>query len=138
MIRVILDTNVLVSAVLGKTLAPVLDHWRAGDFVLVVSSDIVREYIAVLRRPKFHLPPEAVDDLSSYLIRQADFVTPVEKLPGATADPKDDRFIEAAVAGRVDFIVSGDHHLLSLNQFRGIPILTARDFLEKLSFTIDN
>lgn len=132
MIRVILDTNVLVSVVLGKTLAPVLDHWRTGDFVLVVSSDIVREYIVVLRRPKFSLPPGVVDDLSSYLIRQAEFVTPVEKFPGVTADPKDDMFIEAAVAGRVDLIVSGDHHLLSLNQFRGIPILTARNFLEKL------
>ena len=43
--RVVVDTNVFVSAVLGYALQPLFDHWRAGTFVLVVSDEIVREYL---------------------------------------------------------------------------------------------
>jgi len=130
--RAVIDTNVLVSAVLGGTLAEVFDHWRAGQFTWVVSDDIMREYLDVLRRPKFALPADVVDTIIGYLFHQAEFAIPAELLRVIAADPKDDKFLEAAVAGRADVIVSGDQHLLALKAYREIPIIAAREFLDRL------
>ena len=130
--RIVLDTNVLVSAVLGGRVAPVLDQWRAGRFTLVVTDAIVREYLTVLRRPKLGLPAEVVDDIAAYIFRKAEFVTPMEFLTVIAADPTDDRFLEAAVAGEAEVIVSGNKHLLTLKVFRQIPILTVAEFLNAL------
>jgi putative PIN family toxin of toxin-antitoxin system len=112
--RVVLDTNVFVSGVLGGALAEVITRWQAGEFTVVVSDAIAREYLEVLRRPKFGLPAEVIDHIGAYLFQNADFVTPTEVLHVVPNDPKDDKFIEAAVAGEVDLVVSGDRHLLAL------------------------
>jgi len=130
--RVVIDTNVMVSGVLGGSVGAVLDHWRLGRFTLVVTDAIVGEYLEVLRRPKFALPPDVVDTIIGYVFHKAEFVYPSERVAVITADPKDNQFLEAAVAGNADSIVSGDQHLLSLGSFRGTPIITARGFLERL------
>ena len=133
MMPVVLDTNVFVSAVLGGTLEAVIDHWRAGRFTLVVTDEVVGEYLAVLRRPKFGLLPDVIDDVIGYVFRRAEFVTPVERLRVVESDPKDDKFLEAAVAGEAALIVSGDRHLSSLGAYRGIPIVSPREFLDRLA-----
>ena len=133
MTRLVLDTNVFVSAVLGATLAAVMDQWRAGRFTLIVTDEIVGEYLTVLRRSKFGLPPDVIDDIIGYVFRKARFVTPVERLRVIQADSADDKFLEAAVAGNAALIVSGDHHLLSLQAFRGMPIITPRELLDRLA-----
>jgi len=130
--RVVIDTNVFVSAVLGGALAEVLDRWQAGQFTLVVTDDIVREYLEVLRRPKFALPAGVIDTIVGYVFHKAEFFIPTEAVAAVSADPKDDRFLEAAIAGDADLIVSGDRHLLDLRSFRGTPIVTARDLLNRL------
>jgi len=132
MTRVVLDTNVFVSAVLGGRLAAVIDHWLAGQFTLLVTGEIVREYLAVLRRPKFALPDTTIDDIIGYVFHKAEFVTPTEQLHLVEADPNDDKFLEAAAAGGATLIVSGDQHLLSLPSFRDISIITPRQFLDHL------
>jgi len=130
--RVVLDTNVLVSAMLGGQVAPVLEQWRAGRFTVIVTDAIVREYLAVLHRPKFGLPAEIVDDIAAYIFRNAEFVTPLESLRVIAADPADDRFLEAAVAGEAEAIVSGNKHLLGLKVFRQIPIVSVNEFVSEL------
>jgi putative PIN family toxin of toxin-antitoxin system len=97
-----------------------------------VTSDILDEYFAVINRPKFHLKQETVDRIIRYIYQVAEFVVPSETIPTLEADPKDTMFLAAAVAGHVDAIVSGDAHLLELKAFQGIPILSAREFLETL------
>ena len=131
--KIVLDTNVLISAILGGVTARILDLWRAGIFDMVVTTDIMHEYLTVLRRPKFKLPSQVVDDISIYLYRHAIFVTPQESISAIPDDPKDNRFLEAAIAGEADFIVSGDHHLLDLKAFRGVPVIRVREFLEMLN-----
>ena len=131
--RAVVDTNVIVSAVLGGQLEEVLARWRAGEFTLIVSDAIASEYLEVLRRPKFGLPAEVIDNIGAYLFQHAEFVTPSESIQAVPDDPKDDKFIEAAVAGNAAVIVSGDQHLLQLGVYRGLPILTARAFLETLA-----
>jgi putative PIN family toxin of toxin-antitoxin system len=130
--RVVLDTNVLVSAILGGTSGRVLDLWRAGKFELVLTVEVVKEYFEVLKRPKFKLPPEVTASIGAFLYRKGIFVTPEEKILAITDDPKDNKFLEAAVAGEAEVLVSGDHHLLSLSTFRSVRILSINQFLEGL------
>lgn len=128
---VVIDTNVFVSSVLGGFLRPILDHWRDERFELVVSEAIVREYITVLRRQKFELPLSVIDPIMTYLLRKARFVTPEEHITTIKEDFTDNMFLEAAVTGSADAIVSGDkQHILPLETFRGIPIITAYQFLK--------
>jgi putative PIN family toxin of toxin-antitoxin system len=130
--RVVLDTNVLVSAILGGTSYHILDLWRDGKFDLLVTVDVLQEYLGVLKRPKFKLPPEVIASIGAFLYRKGIFVTPEEKILAVTDDPKDNKFLEAAIAGDADVLVSGDHHLLTLNAFRRVQILSVNQFLEGL------
>jgi len=130
--RVILDTNVFISMALGGHVGKINDGWKAGKFTLVVSDDIVSEYLDVLRRPKLHLSSHTVSAIANRIYRKAKFTTPKEKVTFIESDPSDNKFLEAAIAGRVDFIVSGDKHLLDLQGFRSILILTVRDFIAML------
>ncbi|MBI5353701.1 MAG: putative toxin-antitoxin system toxin component, PIN family [Chloroflexi bacterium] len=130
--RVVLDTNILVSMALGGEVGKVNDEWKAEKFLLIVSDEIVSEYLDVLQRPKLHLKPYTIAVIMGRIYRKAEFVAPTERTPNIQPDPKDDKFLEAAIAGKVDIIVSGDKHLLDLKEFRSIPIITGREFLDWL------
>ena len=130
--RVVLDTNIFVSAVLGGSLGVVMDEWKAGKFILVISGVIAGEYLEVINRPKFKISAREAATTTDYLFKTAEFVTPLETITAVKADPSDDKFLEAALEGKADCIVSGDEHLLALKSFRGIPIITARKFIERL------
>ena len=130
--RVVLDTNVFVSSLLGGRLAAVIDAWREGRFEVVVDRDIIREYAAVLAREKFGLSAEVQDAILAYVIRRAEFATVTEKVRVVEADPSDDKFLGVARAAGVDLIVSGDHHLLGLGSWEGIPIVAPTAFLDRL------
>jgi putative PIN family toxin of toxin-antitoxin system len=130
--RVVLDTNIVVSSALGGALELILDKWAEDVFTVIVTSDILSEYFEVLNRPKFMLTQATIDRIIRYSYQFAEFVVPEERIHFVEADPKDDKFLEAAIAGRADFIVSGDAHLLELMEFRTIPILIARDFIDRL------
>ena len=127
--RVVLDTNVFISAVLGGRLGVIIDEWKAGKFTLIVTDSIAREYLDVINRPKFKIPQAEIVAATDYLLQSAEFVTPQEEIQVIVADLTDNKFLEAAVAGKVNFIVSGDNHLLELKSFREIPIVTAREFI---------
>jgi putative PIN family toxin of toxin-antitoxin system len=130
--RVVLDTNVFVSAVLGPTLQSILAYWRSGTFTLIVSDEIVQEYLGVLRRPKFRLTPEIIDPIMAQIFQLADFVAPDVSIHAVQADPSDNKFLEVALAGKAIYIVSGDNHLLDIKAYQDIRILTAREFISIL------
>jgi uncharacterized protein len=131
--RVVLDTNIFISAVLGGRLGIIIDEWKAGKFKLIVTDAIAREYLEVINRPKFKIPQDEIIAASDYLLQLAEFVTPEEEILVIVADPTDNKFLEAAIAGKVDYIVSGDNHLLEVVSFRNIPIITAREFISLLN-----
>lgn len=131
--RVVLDTNVLISSALGGALAPVLEQWSEGKFIVIVSTEIFEEYLEVLSRPRFGLPQATIDKVTRFIYRFAEFVVADERMRVVADDPDDDKFLEAAVADRADCIVSGDRHLLEIGQFRSIPILNGRAFLNWLN-----
>ena len=127
--RIVLDTNIFISAILGGKLGIIIDEWKAGKFTLIITDSIAREYIEVINRPKFKIPRDEIIATTDYLLQTAEFVTPQENIQVVVADVTDNKFLEAAVAGRANSILSGDNHLLELESFREIPITTARDFI---------
>ncbi len=130
--RVILDTNIFISAVLGGRLGVIIDEWKVGKFKLIVTDSIAHEYLDVINRPKFKIPKNEIVAATDYLLQIVEFVTPEEEILVIVADPTDNKFLEAAVAGKVNYVVSGDNHLLEIGSFRDIPIITAREFIDLL------
>jgi putative PIN family toxin of toxin-antitoxin system len=127
--RVVLDTNILVSGLLGGTATEVIRKWRAGAFDLILSEEIIAEYTAVLIRPKFGLARWVIEELLGYIREKAEWVVPSGEIAAVARDPSDNMFLEAAVSGRADWIVSGDNDLLHIGEFEGIPIISAGAFL---------
>lgn len=130
--RVVIDTNIIVSAFLGGELETILHLLRSDKFRLIVSKKITDEYFNVLSRPKFKIRLAELNDFAALLIIKADSVSPAANVDVITADPSDNMFLAAALEGDVEFIVSGDRHLLEMKAFQEIPILTAREFLNLL------
>ena len=129
--RFVVDTNTLVSRLLLSGSIPaqaVQKAIRSGD--LLFSSETLTELNEVLRRPKFdrYLGPKDRDQFMHLLARLAIIVQVTHPVQGCR-DPKDDKFLEVAFNGRADVLISGDADLLELNPFRGIPILSRREFL---------
>jgi len=130
--RVVLDTNIFVSMLMGGPLRKINHAWRTGKFTLIVSDEIVSEYLEVLQRPKLHLSLRAISIAIGRIQRKAEFVLPLQSVTAVEDDPSDNKFLEALLAGKADYLVSGDKHLLDLKTFRGIPIITARQFINRL------
>lgn len=134
-LRIVLDTNVLVSAALRPRGTPgrCLQIATATGMALL-SRETAEEFAEVLLRDKFDRYV-SVRDRESFLrafIEKAEVVEMTETIE-ACRDPKDDKFLEAAVGGRAAYLVSGDEDLLVLHPFRGIPILTPAAFLAEVT-----
>ena len=130
--RVVLDTNILISAMLSAESPPglALDRVTRGE-ALLVSKATLAELVEVAHRAKFDKFVSSASR-SDFLSRIADYgeVIAIIRVVHACRDPKDDKFLEVAVNGDASCIVTGDQDLLALHPFRGIDILTARTFLD--------
>jgi putative PIN family toxin of toxin-antitoxin system len=132
--RVVLDTNVVVSACFWR--GPPHDclvAWARLRFVAAISPPLLAEYEEtyeeLLPRYRDRQPVDWVRALGE----AADLVFPVERVAGASPDPFDDMVLECALAAEADCLVSGDKkHLLPMGAFRGIPVLAPADFLRRL------
>ena len=107
--RIVLDTNVLVSALLhpGSKPARVLQACFSGQATVLLDSRILREYATVLARPKFRIPPEIVKEVLGILLGSGEFVA-AEPWPGTVPDPGDLPFLEVAVSGQAEAVVTGN------------------------------
>jgi uncharacterized protein len=129
------DTNVVVSALLFSRSKPARAFFAALDEgEVLVSADVIKELNDVLGREKFerYVSEEERTRFLRSLLREASLIEPEEEIQ-ACRDPKDDKYLELAVSGGADYIVSGDDDMLALNPFRGIPILTPDEFLSRVS-----
>jgi len=127
-LRVVLDTSTVVSGVIGGISTEVLDLLKEGVFEALVSEEIFREYTEVLNRPKFGFPRWVINDILGFLRAEGIWVFPRRKFSVIKEDPDDNKFLEAALEGKADYILSGDKHLLNLEEFEGIPIIGSREF----------
>lgn len=131
--RVVTDTNVLVSGLLAAKSAPGRAMHKAIDTAQLLISDATFEgLIEVLLRPEFdaYITPDERQAFFSLVDRVAERV-PVTTVVRACRDSKDDKFLELAVSGNANLIVSGDKDLLALHPFRGIDIVTPTQYMGK-------
>ena len=137
MVRVVLDTNVLISAILfGGKPRQILEKAVRGEIRLCLSEPILEELKGVLRRSKFDYSPEMIQVILTELTGIADLVNPSKSIGVVLEDPDDNRILECAVEAEANYIITGDSHLLKLSRYRNIEVLNAVAFLEKLSSAI--
>ena len=132
--RVVIDTNVLVSAMLVEGSVPdqVTRLALAGRFVWLVDTRIVSEYREVLQRPTFAFDVAAVRDLLAVVDAYAEWIV-ADPLPLTLPDESDRPFVEVAVAGGADVIVTGNVADFRVAEGRlGVRILNPRRFLDLL------
>jgi putative PIN family toxin of toxin-antitoxin system len=132
-LKVVLDTNVLISAILfGGKPRQILEKAIRGEIRLCLSEPILEELSEVLRRSKFDYSPEMIQVILTELTGIADFVNPSETIDVVLEDPDDDRILECAVEAKVNYIITGDVHLLKLSRYQDIEIVNVVGFLERL------
>ena len=139
MLRIVLDANVYVSALIrpegppGQILARFL---RGGDFDLVVSPSIIDETLTAFRYPKVRKYLRAAVDPALWfedLVLLAHLVEAGPPYPSVSEDPDDDKYFAAALAGQATLVVSGDPDLLSVGSHEGIRVVSPRALLDLLS-----
>ncbi len=130
--RVVLDTNVLVSGVFfGGVPGRILEGWKDKKLTLLVSPAILDEYYRVGRSLAGRYGGIDLDPFLALLAMHAEVVDASEIIAGVCADPDDDKFMTCAVAGGARIVVSGDKHLRDVSGWRGIQVVTPRGFVER-------
>ena len=135
--RVVVDTNILVGYLITHRppIAEIVDVYLArGDFTLLISPVLLEELDRVLQYPRLHRYYDAETRLRfvALIAALSETVDLPDEVPRICRDPADDWVIACAVVGGADVIVSGDQDLLDLGQVSDIPIISARQFLERL------
>lgn len=131
--RIVLDTNVIVSGLLSAFGPPaqIVDLVSSGDVVLVVDDRILSEYSDVLARPRFHFGARQIDDFLKLTDHAVHMIG--APLPFALRDAGDEPFLEVAIAGAVDALVTGNEKHFKVPRGRlAIPIVSPRRFLDLL------
>ena len=131
--RVVLDTNILVSALITKGTPPdqLYQAWLRGEIELVTSVAQIEEVADVLARPRLrrYVNSDEATQMVAAIHQRATVLTEVPEI-SRSPDPKDDPILAVAVAGRVGLVVSGDKgDMLALGDVEGIPIRSAREAL---------
>ncbi|MEQ8684641.1 MAG: putative toxin-antitoxin system toxin component, PIN family [Imperialibacter sp.] len=131
--RIVLDCNTVVSAsLLEDSLSRRAVNWVIINCEILVSDEVHSEISEVLKRPKFkkYFPDREPDNLLIQIAAVAQQVEISEKIT-ACRDPKDNMYLELAIAGQADCIVTGDKALLDLHPFRNVPIISPAEFVRQ-------
>ena len=130
--KVVLDTNVLISSILFKgELAGIVDLWKGGKIVPVVSRETFDEFRKVLEYPKFRLAKGEIKTImEEEVLPFFEIVEISAEVSGVCKDPDDDKFISCALAASADFIVSGDKDLCDITKYKSVKIVRASDLLK--------
>ncbi len=133
MARVVIDTNVLVSAFINNGKPRKLLLKLLEEHTVILSSQMLAELADVLSRDKFFVTSSQVDRFISVLVRKTKIVSVDSSFKVILEDPDDDIVLNTALSGKADYIVTGDKHLLSLRKFEKIEVLKVNQMLEILS-----
>ncbi|HUL31979.1 MAG TPA: putative toxin-antitoxin system toxin component, PIN family [Thermodesulfobacteriota bacterium] len=132
--RVVLDTNVLVSALLFKgSLSRFVQLWRRGKIIPVISKETFEELTMVLHYPKFSLSKNEIESVIEHeILPYFEVVEVLREVKGVCRDPGDDKFISCALSASADCVVSGDKEFCDLRQYKTLKIVNPADFLRRL------
>ena len=137
--KAVLDTNVIISALISRSATPparILSFWQTHQLDLVLSEAILQEYSRVLRYPHIQKQHKKTHKELEIFIQQfrqlATLVYPTKEITIVKQGPDDNKFLACAIAGKVQYIVSGDSDLLQVGEYNGIHILLPTVFLRLL------
>lgn len=132
-IRIVIDTNILISFLIGKTLAGLSEAIINNDVIILFSTDLFDELIEVLQRPKFtkYFSQEDIQEFVSLVHSKVEWIG-INKHFDDCRDPKDNFLLDLCVSGNADYLISGDEDLLTLNPFGHTKIINYRNFQEVL------
>ena len=135
MLKVVFDTNVIVSAAFYQASLPALLLSLALEekVRLFVSPALLNEYERVLKRPRFKLAEKEIMELMDKINRKAVIITPTQRLDVFKEDEPDNRILECAAKAKADFIITGNTKHFSFEEFRGSKIVTPREFINRIS-----
>lgn len=132
MLKLVIDTNLVISALLRPQSNPalIISLILRGDCRLCLSEDIFTEYEEVLARKKFNFLDRArVRELLSTLKKRALWVVPEISVDGVALDPADNAFLECALAAKADFLITGNIKHFPIKKFHHIRIATPAEFM---------
>ena len=129
--RGVMDTNVFVSGIFweGNLCSQLIEKWKSKKFELVSSMEIIEELVKTLKDFKIQMSDSMIEDWRNLIIETSIIVEPTIKLGVVKDDPDDNKFLEAGVTGKVDFIISQDKHLLKLGEYQGIKVVSPEEAL---------
>lgn len=134
MIGIVLDTNVYISGILfGGISRDILNKIIEGKITLYISDEIFGEIKDVLSRKKFDFPPEIVHHIINEIESISELIYPTVFYNIVVKDKDDNIIFDCAVEAKADFIVTGDKILQEIKSFKGIEILSPRDFLDRIN-----
>ena len=132
--RAVVDTSVLLPGVFfGGPPRDVLAAWRAGQFEVVVSPEILREYVRVGERLSARFPGADFERVLEVIAANATLVSAPALPEPVCEDRDDDKFLACAVAAEAGYVVSSDKALLATSPYRNVRVIRSRDFLDMLS-----
>ena len=125
----------MISALLfSGTASRLVSLWQSRRITVLISREILTEYLRVFAYPKFQLSDQEIRPLiEEELLPFVETIRVRRHLAVVRRDSDDDKFLECAVAGRATYLVTGDRDLRELGSFRGITILTAGEFLDRMN-----
>ena len=133
-IRLVIDTNIWISFLIGKTLAGLTEAIIENNVTILFSTELFDEVIEVLQRPKFrrYFSQEDIQELISLIHSRVAWIEINNRFDDCR-DPKDNFLLDLAVAGEADYLISGDDDLLVLNPYQDIEIVNYKEFTRVLS-----
>ena len=134
--RIVLDTNVFISGIFweGNFCSKIIDKWKNEEFELVSSIVIIEELLNTLKHFKIQLDEETIESWRNIIIERAVIAESSERLYIIKEDPNDNKFLETAIAGKANFIITQDNHLLKVKKLNSIIILNPEEFLKLGNF----
>jgi len=131
-LKIVIDTGILVASLWEGKSRVVVDLWEKGELTLCISRAILKEYLYIL--PRFSLFRRKTEELLRLLEakKNMEIVQPSRRLKIIKDDPADDKFLECAVEGEAEYIISADKHLASLREYQGVKIVSSGCFLREI------
>jgi len=130
-VKVVLDTNVFVSGIFWTGYSnQILWKWRKGKFILISSLEIILELINTLKDFKIKMDDNLIKKWIDLIVANSEIIKIMNNLNIIKEDASDNKFIETALLGEADFIVTQDNDLLRLKKYKNIKILKPKEFLE--------
>jgi putative PIN family toxin of toxin-antitoxin system len=132
--KVVIDTNIFISAFgWGGNPLEIIELLEKEEIRNCTSEEIFNEFFSALSYPKLNFPMKLQTKILEFVLAYSDIYEIKEHL-NITPDPKDNKFIECALSAKAKFIITGDKGLLSIKQFKGIRIITPKDFFKRYEF----